>query len=344
MGKVSELSTSQENRRAEIHHADCLDWMRAQPDDSVSLTFGSPPYEAARTYGIGFKLRGQDWVDWMVERMVEMVRITNGLVAMVVEGQTRNFRWSATPALLMADLHRRGIHLRKPPAFERIGICGGGGPDWWRNDYEFVVCCSKGGKLPWSDNTANGHPPRWAPGGAMSHMLSDGSRVNQWGHSSESGATNTHVGGVVRSGGKRPSHVETTKKRHGRGNPKGSASCVPVLANAGNVVKETYTAKEVSALLARYETGDMRHCTVGAGQMGSKLAHVNEAPFPEDLAEPFIRCFCPPDGIVYDPFSGSGTTAAVAIRTGRRFVGTDVRESQVELTKRRIASVQLELL
>src|SRR6478609_4781751 len=121
----------------QVINTDCLDWMKGQPDNSVDLVFGSPPYEAARTYGIGFKLRGQEWVDWMVERIVEMVRICKGLVAMVVEGQTRKFRWSAAPALLMADLHRRGVHLRKPPAFHRVGIPGSGGPDFLRNDYEF---------------------------------------------------------------------------------------------------------------------------------------------------------------------------------------------------------------
>src|SRR5574343_1677405 len=125
-----------------IVHADCLEWMRSQPDKSVDLTFGSPPYEAARTYGIGFNLKGQRWVDWMVERMVEMLRITNGLVAMVVEGQTRGYQWSATPALLEADLARRGVCLRKPPIYARVGIPGSGGPDWLANRYEFIVCCT----------------------------------------------------------------------------------------------------------------------------------------------------------------------------------------------------------
>ena len=37
-----------------------------------------------------------------------------------------------------------------------------------------------------------------------------------------------------------------------------------------------------------------------------------------------------------DPFSGSGTTAAVAIRNGRNAIAFDTRESQVELTKRRV--------
>lgn len=333
--------------KATIVCSDCLPWMREQADDSVSLTLCSPPYEAARTYGIDFKLRGQEWVDWMVERVKEMVRITSGLVVIVCEGQTRQFRWSAAPVLLMADLHRAGIHLRKPPIFHRIGIPGSGGPDYWRNDYEFCIVASKGGKLAWSDNTANGHPPRWAPGGAMSHMLSDGSRVNQWGHPSNSGATNTHVGGVVRSGGKRPSHVETTKRLQ-RGNEKGTVRYKMKVANGAKVHTEAEADGEMREqaylppVLAN--AGNVIRCTVGGGLMGSRIAHENEAPYPESLCEPFIRCFCPPNGLVYDPFTGSGTTGAVAIRTGRRFIGTDIRESQCELTRRRLAQVQVELL
>jgi hypothetical protein len=79
---------------------------------------------------------------------------------------------------------------------------------------------------------------------------------------------------------------------------------------------------------------------VGGSRMGSRLCHENEAPFPEDLAKWFIRHLCPPEGIVLDPFSGSGTTVSSAIQIGRRGVGTDIRESQVQLGYRRIAEVQ----
>lgn len=290
-------------------------------DKSVDIVFCSPPYEAARTYGIGFNLRGQAWVDWAAECFVEALRVSRGLVAWNCEGQTRKFQWSATPALLMADLHRRGVKLRKPPIFQRVGIPGSGGPDWLRNDYEFIVCGTSEGRLPWSDNTAMGHPPKWAPGGAMSNRHEDGSRknasngpkyrarmaagrgqVNQWGHSIASGATTVDEGGVVRSKGRRPSHVEASTVK-------------PAIANPGNVIK----------------------CKVGGGQMGSKLTHENEAPFPEALAEFFVRSFCPPGGTVLDTFSGSGTTAAVAILNGRNFIATDIRESQCELTLRRVA-------
>ena len=91
----------------------------------------------------------------------------------------------------------------------------------------------------------------------------------------------------------------------------------PVIANPGNVIK----------------------VVVGGGVMGSKLAHENEAPYPESLTDFFIKSFCPPGGIVLDPFLGSGTTIASAIKNGRKGIGIDIRESMAELSKRRILEI-----
>lgn len=66
-------------------------------DQSVDLVFGSPPYADARTYGIGFNLKGQAWVDWMVAVVREGVRVSRGLVAFVVAGRTEKYRWTAEP-------------------------------------------------------------------------------------------------------------------------------------------------------------------------------------------------------------------------------------------------------
>jgi len=348
-----------------VEQGDNLAWLKSLPDQCVDLVLTSSPYEAARTYNVDFNLRGQPFVDWCVERFVECVRVCRGLTAWVIEGQTRQFRWSATPALLMADLHRRGVKLRKPPAFCRVGIPGSGGPDWLRNDFEFVICATHG-KLPWSDNTAMGHPPKWAPGGEMSNRLSSGARVNQWGHPIDSGATVTNGDGITRSKGKRPSHRvaehenfgggrgEVVKGSHARdivGKPQPEAFMgydPPTLANPGNEIKTTFTADEVRGILAACGVTDATaseqvRCIVGGGVMGSDLCHENEAPFPESLAEFFIRSFCPPNGIVCDPHSGSGTTLAVARYLDRRGIACDVRESQVELTKRRMAAEEEKL-
>jgi len=37
-----------------------------------------------------------------------------------------------------------------------------------------------------------------------------------------------------------------------------------------------------------------------------------------------IRMGCPPDGIVLDPFCGTGTVGEVAVRLGRGYVGIDL--------------------
>ena len=222
---------------------DVLKFLWSLPPRSVDLIFGSPPYETRRPYSNGFALKGEAWVAWMVEVFKASLRACRGMVAYVVEGTTSKFRYSAVPALLMADLHRAGVCLRKPPAFYRRGIMGSGGPDGWRNDWEFVVCATNGGRLEWSDNTATGHPPRWAPGGQPSHRTKDGSRVNR--------------------GSK-----DETNSQSGR-RPK--LYVPPRLANPGNVIT----------------------CNVGGGHMGSKLAHLNQAPFPESLVYPFVVSYCP---------------------------------------------------
>jgi preprotein translocase subunit SecA len=73
-------------------------------------------------------------------------------------------------------------------------------------------------------------------------------------------------------------------------------------------------------------------------EFGFDYLRDNMAIYPERLAGFFVRSYCPPGGVVLDPFCGSGTTGAVAVRLGRRFVGFDVRPDQVELTRRRLSA------
>ena len=59
----------------------------------------------------------------------------------------------------------------------------------------------------------------------------------------------------------------------------------------------------------------------------------HEAEFPEELARRVIQLFSPRDGLVIDPFVGSGTTAVVAERAGRQWIGID-NDPQSVLTAR----------
>lgn len=43
--------------------------------------------------------------------------------------------------------------------------------------------------------------------------------------------------------------------------------------------------------------------------------------------------------IILDPFCGSGTTGVEAVRFGRKFIGIDVSEDYLEISKRRLEKV-----
>jgi len=69
-----------------------------------------------------------------------------------------------------------------------------------------------------------------------------------------------------------------------------------------------------------------------------KEAHF--ATFPERLIEPCVLAGAPAGGVVFDPFLGAGTTAVVAERLGRRWVGCELSLKYVAIAKARIHAVQ----
>lgn len=60
------------------------------------------------------------------------------------------------------------------------------------------------------------------------------------------------------------------------------------------------------------------------------------APYPEELCVIPIKSTCPLDGVVLDPFSGTGTTMKVAYELGRKSVGIDLSNEYIKLAKQRI--------
>ena len=65
------------------------------------------------------------------------------------------------------------------------------------------------------------------------------------------------------------------------------------------------------------------------------FAEAHFATFPPALIEPCILAGAPEGGVVLDPFVGSGTTAMVARRLGRRAIGIDLSAQYLEMAVRR---------
>jgi len=78
--------------------------------------------------------------------------------------------------------------------------------------------------------------------------------------------------------------------------------------------------------------------------MATECSNKNHsAAFPVELPKWFIRLFSQPDDIILDPFIGSGTTAEAAIELGRNYVGIDINQEFIKLTRNRISEIQIGL-
>ncbi len=64
---------------------------------------------------------------------------------------------------------------------------------------------------------------------------------------------------------------------------------------------------------------------------------------PEALLERIIKASSNPGDIVFDCFMGSGTTQAVAMKLGRRFIGADINLGAIQTTTKRLLGVAAEI-
>lgn len=69
-----------------------------------------------------------------------------------------------------------------------------------------------------------------------------------------------------------------------------------------------------------------------------KEAHF--ATFPPDLIEPCILAGSKVGDTILDPFNGSGTTGAVAIKHHRHYIGCELNPQYIKISKRRLSQVQ----
>ena len=70
-----------------------------------------------------------------------------------------------------------------------------------------------------------------------------------------------------------------------------------------------------------------------------KSAAMHGATFPEKLVEKIIENFSKTDDVVYDPFLGTGTTAFVAHKLGRAYMGSEISQEYADIALERLSQV-----
>lgn len=108
-----------------------------------------------------------------------------------------------------------------------------------------------------------------------------------------------------------------------------------VMSGSGNRKTDGTTTsivrREINAMKCRGTVWDY----LMAGDK-NPLKRKHPAVFPDKIPYDFIRCFCPEDGVVLDPFVGCGSTAVMAKVLGRKYIGIDISKEYCELSEERL--------
>lgn len=108
-----------------------------------------------------------------------------------------------------------------------------------------------------------------------------------------------------------------------------------VMSGSGNRKTDGTTThtirREINAMKCRGTVWDY----MMAGDK-NPLKRKHPAVFPDKIPYDFIQCFCPNNGVVLDPFVGSGSTIVVAKQLNRKYIGIDISQTYCDLAKERL--------
>ena len=128
--------------------------------------------------------------------------------------------------------------------------------------------------------------------------------------------------------------------------------------NLGKLTDKTISKMKSEGGIFETKTGGLRRKQYLDEMEGSQIDDVWDIPIinsqanesvsyptqkPEALLERIITTSSNPGDLVFDCFMGSGTTQAVAMKLGRRFIGADINLGAVEITTKRLLSIAAEI-
>ena len=325
----------------QLHHGDALEVARTLPDGLARTIVTSPPYFGLRDYGEDGQIGAESSVGEYVARMVALFRDLRRVLA--EDGTLWLNLGDSYSAIGRSDVKESpGVGAKQERRGRRTDVRwgrGGGtnfewripvGESWigpknllgipWRvalalQDDGWIlrsdIIWHKPNPMPESvtDRPTKSHeylflfskrPSYYYDADAIAEAAVKGDAGSSW----TEGKTGTHQQGRAQSAERRQGYAEAGGHRD---NPSGGyGGRAPELRNKRTV----WSVPTVPF-------------------PGSHFAV-----YPPDLIRPCIRAGSEPGDIVLDPFSGSGTTGAVANFEGRRYVGIDLNSEYLDLSLR----------
>lgn len=330
-----------------ILNEDCLKGMRKLPDDCIDCCVTSPPYWGLRDYGVdgqlGLETTPEEFVEKMVEIFEEVKRVlkpegtlwlnlgdsycnnsqSGGSDPTIGE---RNLGGSKQPKMKIPiglkpkdlvgipwmvafALRSAGWYLRQDIIWAKPNPMPESVTDRCTKSHEYIFLLSKNQKY-YYDQASIKQPIKDA---SIQRLAQD--VESQDGSDRVPGKTNGPMKAVV----KIPKSASFKREGSKREQP------IP------NQSKGTHRPDRKEAILSA--TANKRSVWTVTTKPYSE-AHF--ATFPPDLIVDCIKAGCPEKGIVLDPFMGAGTTALVARKLNRNYVGYELNKDYIKITDKRL--------
>lgn len=320
----------------EIVAIDCIEGMKQLPSESIDFIITSPPYDNVRKYnGFSYDLHKTG------EESFRLLK-PGSVAVMVIQDQTVDYGKTLTSFKTIVDwCENLGFKLFETIIYRKNGTEGA----WWKSrfriDHEYIPIFLKGEKPIYFEKehlkVKSKHGGKIMSGFAS--RKTDGTtqesvrkainplkcRGTIWYYDSngEKSSLEDYISLTI-------DEFEKMKYKMEGGNVLAMDDLKRLEENLRNL--ENYFA----------DRGTIWNYLMAGDKDPLKRKH--PAHFPDKIPMDFIPTFCPPEGIVLDPFVGSGTSAFAAQKLGRHYIGFDISEEYCKIARERIKGLQPTLI
>ena len=121
---------------------------------------------------------------------------------------------------------------------------------------------------------------------------------------------------------------------------KGEISDFRMLLSGGSSILHSQRAKELEQAGFAFIEASENERVGDVWNVGVSEEKEHDSPFPEELLTYPILSNCPKNGLILDPFAGSGTTLVAAKKLHRKAIGFEIKDEFYSLAIKRIAEAK----
>lgn len=302
------------------YNEDCLVGLRKLPDNCIDCCVTSPPYFGQRDYHvdgqIGLEKSPRQYVETMTEVFAEVYRVLKPEGTLWLN-MGDGYAQSGTEGLKVKDLigmpwavafslrDKVGFYLRNDIIWEKGNCVPESVTDRLTKSHEYIFLMTKSMRY-YFDHEAIQEPAISYDG--RKDIYSKGSPKYQ-------------------------ENVMPNHKRADLANTKAPKWHFKNLQEKGQTPNTMHLRRADGLPDKQYPMRNKRDVWM-VNTKPNKESHF--AVYPDELIRPCILAGCPRGGIVLDPFMGSGTTARVARKYGRKYLGFELNPEYIKIIEQKV--------